>query len=116
MRFGELFKSLIERRGIAKSALCRQIGVSRPYLYAVLSGEASPPVAEKQAQIANLLGLTNSERAAFFDAAAAERDELPADIAEYYLSSATRRREFRRQRVVDLGSVADGKRDVHGGA
>ncbi len=106
MRFGELLKNLIESRGIAKSALCRQLGVSRPYLYAIFSGDVVPPVADRQVQIADILGLERSERAIFFDAAADEREELPADIVAYYMRSLKNRNEFRKQRALEIHGTA----------
>ena len=83
MRYGELLKELVDRNGLSKSGLCSDLGISRPYLYAVFSGTTPPPVPEKQKKIVSLLPVSNEERSALFDLAANERGELPADIVDY---------------------------------
>lgn len=83
MRYGELLKELVDKNGLSKSGLCSDLGISRPYLYAVFSGTTPPPVPEKQKKIASLLPITNEEKSALFDLAASERGELPVDIVDY---------------------------------
>jgi transcriptional regulator with XRE-family HTH domain len=92
----------VERKGLTKIALCKQLGVSRPYLYSVLAGEVAPPVPERQFRIAQILELDSAEATELFEVAARERNELPADIANYYLADARHRRDFRRTHAREM--------------
>jgi len=100
--FGELLRYLLDRSGMTKVAVCRALGVSRPYLYSVMSGDAPPPVPEKQFRIVQILDLDSSDAAQLFEAAARERHELPADIAHYYLSNERHRYDLRRERANEV--------------
>lgn len=93
--FGSYLKDLVEQKGISKVKLCREVGFSRPYLYAIFSGDSQPPVASRQLQLAECLGLSRSEREKMFDLAAIQRNETPADIALYYGKDPEHRREVR---------------------
>lgn len=100
--FGELLERWLDRSGMTKIALCRALGVSRPYLYSVLSGDVPPPVPDKQLLIAQILDLDSTDAAELFDTAARERREIPADIARYYLIDERHRCEFRMERAEEL--------------
>ena len=93
--FGQILSDLIAEYGVSKVELCRRALVSRPYLYSILSGEVKPPTREIQLRIASSLNLNQFDSCLLFDAAALERNEVPADMADY-LKDANNRSELRK--------------------
>ena len=100
--FGDTLDSFIKDAGLTKAELCREVRISRPYLYAVLSGESKPPTFEVQIRIADCLRLDWDSRAILFDEAAQERREIPADVMDYF-QSRDHVSEFRRTQHIDGG-------------
>ena len=92
--FKDAMREYLQANGVAKASLCRQAKLSRPYLYAILSGESKPPTYEVQLRIADVLHLSTEEKSRFFDIAASERQEPPADIYSFYMDS-SHKEEFR---------------------
>lgn len=90
LSFGEYFRTLIEERSIAKTDVCRELNISRPYLYSVLADEKTL-TSEKQFAAVQLLKLDDDSRNRFFDLAARDRGEVPADIVELLADAGTRR-------------------------
>ena len=83
IKFGEMLKNLRKGKGISMANFIKDIGISRTYLVEVEKGILKPPTQSRQVQIAEYLKLTDGERKVFYDIAAKERNELPADILEY---------------------------------
>lgn len=91
MSYGTYLKELVDSKGITKTDICAELGVSRPYLYAIFSGTTPPPVPEKQRQLVTLLNLDSGQADLLYDLAAREREELPADIAARISDSSVRK-------------------------
>lgn len=100
--FCDTLESLIKSAGCTKAQLCRGVRISRPYLYAVLSGESKPPTYEVQIRMADYLRLEAGARETLYDEAAKERGEVPADIM-YYFQSSEHIAEFRRSQLPHSG-------------
>lgn len=80
MSYGTYLKELIDSKRVTKTAVCAELGISRPYLYAIFTGATPPPVPEKQRQLVAFLNLDEGQADLLYDLAAREREELPADI------------------------------------
>ena len=83
IKFGEMLRNIRKDKGISMANFIKDIGISRTYLVEVEKGILKPPTQSRQVQIADYLKLTDTERKEFYDIAAKERNELPADILEY---------------------------------
>ena len=81
--FGEYLKSLIRSSGMTQSAFYMALGIQKPYFYDILSGRVKPPHYALQRKAMEILGTDPRTREEFFDRAALERHELPADIADH---------------------------------
>lgn len=83
MTFGELLKELIKNEGITQQAFYSSVGIGKPYFYDIVSGKVCPPPAEVQMRmVSSFKRLTPNMKNLFFDIAAKERHEVPADIAK----------------------------------
>ena len=81
--FGELLKQLIKKEGLSQQDFHTKAGIGKPYFYDIASGKVCPPPPDVQMRMVSALTkLTNDEKNAFFDIAARERHEIPADIAK----------------------------------
>lgn len=81
--FGELLKQYIKKEGITQQKFYESVGIGKPYFYDIASGKVCPPPADVQMRMTSALTkLTLEEKNAFFDIAAKERGEVPADIAK----------------------------------
>ena len=72
-----------KRMRVKGSDLARQAGISYVYLLDIERGARSVPSAKVLIALANNLPFNEGERRRYFDLAAKERDEIPADISEY---------------------------------
>ncbi|MEG0771633.1 MAG: hypothetical protein RR436_07040 [Clostridia bacterium] len=81
-RFCELLAKLIIKSEISKVKFYTAVGITKPYFYDILSGKVNPPPPLRQFAMIKQLKPTKEERLLFFDLAAKERGEVPADIAE----------------------------------
>ena len=79
--FGEYLKSLIRSSGMTQSAFYMALGIQKPYFYDILSGRVKPPHYALQMKAMEILDPDPRAREEFYDRAALERHELPADIA-----------------------------------
>lgn len=72
-----------DKRGkLIKYQVLHHTRYKKPYFYDILSGKVNPPPPERQFAMLKLLNPTEEQRNLFFDLAAQERNEVPADIAE----------------------------------
>lgn len=78
--FGNYLRELIKKKGMTQSNFYTQLQIKKPYFYDILSGKSNPPPYDKQIKASEILCLTENEKLKFFDVAARERAELPADI------------------------------------
>lgn len=81
--YGSYLKFLIKDTVKTQVEFLRRIKVSKTYLVQVINSQIKPPSPERQLEITQKLGLNDDESYEFYDRAASERDELPADIAMY---------------------------------
>jgi len=83
MRFGDLLKELIKKEGITQQKFYESVGIGKPYFYDIASGKVCPPPPDVQMRMVSAFTkLTPDEKTGFFDVAARERKEVPADIAK----------------------------------
>lgn len=81
-KFCELLALLIKEANLSNVKFYTGLGIKKPYFYDILSGKVNPPPPERQFAMLKLLKPTEEQSALFFDLAAQERNEVPADIAE----------------------------------
>lgn len=79
--FGEYLKTLIKQANMTQTQFYTAVGITKPYFYDILSGRVSPPPAELQFKIAQVLHVDSKTCAILFDLAAKGRKEIPADVA-----------------------------------
>lgn len=82
MKFCNLLAQMIKEANLSNVKFYTSLGIKKPYFYDILSGKVNPPPPDRQFAMLNLLNPTEEQRNLFFDLAAQERDEVPADIAE----------------------------------
>lgn len=64
-------------------AFYTELGIKKPYFYDILKGKVNPPPPEKQFKIIKILNPKPDICEEFFELAANERNEMPADLREY---------------------------------
>lgn len=65
------------------TAFYTELGIKKPYFYDILKGKVNPPPPEKQFKIIKILKPKPKVCEEFFELAAKERDEMPADLRCY---------------------------------
>ena len=80
--FGEFFYMLIKSADLTPTEFYRKLDITKPYFYEIVSGRSKPPPPHLQFQALAILNADNEKRNEFLDLAAAERNEVPADISE----------------------------------
>lgn len=73
---------MIKEANLSNVKFYTALGIKKPYFYDILSGKVNPPPPDRQFAMIKLLNPTEEQRELFFDLAAQERNEVPADIAE----------------------------------
>lgn len=69
------------------TAFYTELGIKKPYFYDILKGKVNPPPPEKQFKIIKILNPKPNIREEFFELAAKERKEMPADLMRYITKS-----------------------------
>lgn len=82
IRFCVLLAQMIKKANMTNVKFYTELGIKKPYFYDILSGKVNPPPPDRQFAMLKLLNPTDEDAALFFDLAAKERDEVPADIAK----------------------------------
>lgn len=95
-RFCDLLALLINEADLSKVKFYTDLGIKKPYFYDILGGKVNPPPPERQFAMLRLLNPTDEQRALFFDLAAQERGEVPADIAARIEKDTNLRNELRK--------------------
>lgn len=80
-KFCDLLALLIKEAKLSNVKFYTSLGIKKPYFYDILGGKVNPPPPDRQLAMLRLLNPTDEQRALFFDLAAQERNEVPADIA-----------------------------------
>lgn len=80
--FGACLRSVRKARGISLRCFARQLGKTPTYLSDIENGFSKPPDRALLAEMIAALELPNGaeERELLYDLAAAERDDIPADV------------------------------------
>ena len=81
--FGAYFVKLIKDHNYSQAKFAADLGISKTYLFDVFNGRVKPPTPDMQECIVELLRLTSSEKAEFYNKADVGRTELPKDIVDY---------------------------------
>lgn len=95
--FGALLVHLIKKQGFTQTRFLHEMEISKTYLFDIFHGRVKAPNARMQLRMAELLGLSAQERAAFLDKAAEARGEVPADIWLMIQSDSALRAQIRAQ-------------------
>lgn len=82
MKFCNLLAQMIKEAGLSNVKFYTALGIKKPYFYDILSGKVNPPPPERQFAMLRLLKPKPEQIELFFDLAAQERNEVPADIAQ----------------------------------
>lgn len=82
MKFCNLLAQMIKEANLSNVKFYTTLGIKKPYFYDILSGKVNPPPPKKQFAMLKLLKPKREQIALFFDLAAQERNEVPADIAQ----------------------------------
>ena len=83
IRFCELLSKMIKNSGMSQVEFYQKLKIKKPYFYDILGGRSNPPPPIKQFAIIEILVPDEQTRNLFFELAAKERQEVPADIAKY---------------------------------
>lgn len=82
MKFCNLLGQMIKEANLSNVKFYTALGIKKPYFYDILSGKVNPPPPNRQIAMLQLLNPKPERIPLFFDLAAQERNEVPADIAE----------------------------------
>lgn len=82
-RFCDLLAEMLKDYGKSHTAFYTELGIKKPYFYDILSGKTNPPPREKQFKIIQILKPKPQICEQFFELAAKERGEMPADLMRY---------------------------------
>lgn len=82
MKFCNLLAQMIKEAKLSNIKFYTALGIKKPYFYDILSGKVNPPPPDRQIAMLQLLNPKPEQIPLFFDLAAQERNEVPADIAE----------------------------------
>ena len=83
IRFCELLSKMIKKSGMSQAEFYQKLKIKKPYFYDILGGKINPPPPTKQFSMIEILNPDEQTRNLFFELAAKERREVPADIAKY---------------------------------
>lgn len=82
IKFCNLLAQMIKEANLSNVKFYTTLGIKKPYFYDILSGKVNPPPPERQFAMLQLLKPKPEQIQLFFDLAAQERNEVPADIAQ----------------------------------
>ena len=82
IKFCDLLGQMIKEANLSNVKFYTSLGIKKPYFYDILSGKVNPPPPDRQFAMIKLLNPKPEQIELFFDLAAQERNEVPADIAQ----------------------------------
>ncbi len=82
IKFCDLLGQMIKEANLSNVKFYTSLGIKKPYFYDILSGKVNPPPPDRQFAMIKLLKPKPEQIELFFDLAAQERNEVPADIAQ----------------------------------
>ena len=92
LRFCKLLAQMIKESNISNVKFYTELGIKKPYFYDILSGKVNPPPPDRQFAMLRILKPADKQKALFFDLAAKERNEVPADIVAQLEDNAIRKK------------------------
>ena len=78
--FGQLLDEMISKSEYSNREFYEKLKIKKVYFYDIIKGRMKPPPAEKQFEIIKILKPTDDTCRQFFELAAKERNEFPADL------------------------------------
>ena len=81
-RFGTYLKELIKTAGMTQFQFYTKLGIKKPYFYDIVSGRVKPPPYPLQFVAVKILHIDEETKEKFFDIAAKEPGDMPADISK----------------------------------
>lgn len=109
--FGDMLKHMIKLSEMSQICFYTELGITKPYFYDILSGKVNPPPPKVQFKMANILNLSNKQREIFFEKAANERNELPADIMYFIKDNPDVMQMIRKKMIYSINNENGGKKD-----
>lgn len=82
-RFCDLLSEMLTDYEKSHATFYTELGIKKPYFYDILKGKVNPPPPQKQFRIIKILKPEPEIREEFFELAAKERNEMPADLMCY---------------------------------
>jgi len=95
------------------TAFYTELGIKKPYFYDILKGKTNPPPPEKQFKIIKILRPKPKICEEFFELAAKERNEMPADL-RCYLNKSMRKSLRKNKEYKDMMDSIIGGKDNNG--
>ncbi len=89
-RFCDLLAEMLKDYDNSHTSFYTELGIKKAYFYDILKGKVNPPPPEKQFKIIKILKPKPKICEEFFELAAWERNEMPADL-RCYLGKAKRK-------------------------
>lgn len=83
LSFGKLLNLMISNSTYSKRQFYEKLNIKKAYFYDILGGRTNPPPEDKQFEIIRILKPDDKTRNLFFELAARERNEFPADLKAY---------------------------------
>ena len=68
---------------MTQTAFYKALGIKKPYYYDIVSGRVNPPPPQLQFKAIEILQPDERSQETFFDLAAKERGEMPADVLKF---------------------------------
>lgn len=78
--FGQLLDKMISESEYSNREFYEKLKIKKVYFYDIIKGRMKPPPAEKQFEIIKILKPDDDMCRQFFELAAIERNEFPADL------------------------------------
>lgn len=105
---GEFGKFIAEKRlekDVKLKPIAERLGVSVTYLSDIIKGRRNPPDKDGLEILAEMLQLSESEKAEMFDLAGRERNQVSPDLTDYIMDKTlpNARAAFRKARNANLG-------------
>lgn len=83
--FGEFLQKKRLENGITLRKMAKLIGITAPYLTDIEKDRRNPPEIQKLDKIAEILSLTEEEKAVMFDLAGKQRNSVAPDLPDYIM-------------------------------
>lgn len=84
-RFGEFLQKKRLENEITLRKMAELIGITAPYLTDIEKDRRNPPEIQKLDKIAEILSLTEEEKAVMFDLAGKQRNSVAPDLPDYIM-------------------------------